>query len=64
MRKWLERRRANRERQQLQQQYERLLEEARDLQRGGDIKAFASKTAAAEEVGARLDGLRQHDKGE
>ena len=59
MRKWLERRRKIRERQLLQQHYERLLEEARDLQRGGDIKAFASKTAEAEEVGARLDEMRE-----
>jgi hypothetical protein len=31
-------------------QYEKLLAEARDLQRKGDIKGFAVKTAEAEEV--------------
>jgi hypothetical protein len=34
----------------LNQQYEKLLAEARDLQRKGDIKGFAVKTAEAEEV--------------
>ena len=34
----------------LQQQYESLMKEARDIQRSGDMKAFALKTAEAEKV--------------
>lgn len=37
-----------------------LLEEARDLQRRGDMPAFAQKSAEAEEVGLQLDALQQH----
>ena len=33
----------------------RLLEEARDLQRGGDIQGFAAKTAEAAEAEQRLE---------
>ncbi|MEM6531351.1 MAG: DUF6435 family protein [Myxococcota bacterium] len=43
----------------LRSQYARLLEEAQALQRRGDIKGFADKTAEAEEVGKRLDALEQ-----
>jgi hypothetical protein len=35
---------------QLQQKYEKLMEEARNIQRSGDMKAFALKTAEAEKV--------------
>lgn len=35
----------------------RLLEQARDLQRGGDIRGFAAKTAEAAEVERQLDAL-------
>jgi len=41
----------------LLEQYARLLEEARDLQRKGDIKGFALKTAEAEEVSKQLEAL-------
>lgn len=42
---------------QLRQQYEKLLEEARDLQRKGDIKGFAQKSAEADEVLKKLESL-------
>jgi hypothetical protein len=35
---------------QLQKKYEKLMQEARDIQRGGDMRAFALKTAEAEAV--------------
>jgi len=40
---------------QLRQRYEKLLEEARDLQRKGDIKGFAEKSAETEEVAKQLE---------
>lgn len=42
---------------QLREQYAKLLEEARDLQRKGDIKGFAQKSA--EEVAKKLEALEQ-----
>ncbi|MFA0964312.1 Lacal_2735 family protein [Roseivirga sp. BDSF3-8] len=47
------------EEQKLEEQYRKLLQEARDIQRGGDMKAFAIKSAEAEEVAKRLEALRQ-----
>lgn len=41
----------------LEKMLARLLEEARDLQRKGDIPAFARKSAEAEEVGQQLDAF-------
>ncbi|WP_013630440.1 DUF6435 family protein [Rubinisphaera brasiliensis] len=38
-------------------EYARLLEEARDLQRHGDIQGFAKKTAAAEELWKSIEEL-------
>jgi hypothetical protein len=35
---------------QLQKKYEKLMQEARDIQRAGDMRAFALKTAEAEKV--------------
>ncbi|TNE49780.1 MAG: Lacal_2735 family protein [Bacteroidetes bacterium] len=46
----------------LQKKYETLLTEARDLQRSGDIKAFARKSAEAEEVLQEIDRLRDSMK--
>ena len=40
---------------QLQLEYERLLEKARDLQRNGDIIGFAEVTAQAEEIARKID---------
>lgn len=34
----------------LGEKYEKLMQEARDIQRSGDMKAFALKTAEAEKV--------------
>ena len=48
--KWLKRRR-------LEKLHRKLLEEARDLQRRGDIVAFAAKTAEAEKVERELASL-------
>lgn len=42
----------------LEAEYHKLLEEARDLQRQGDIQAFAAKTAQAEDVARRIDELK------
>ncbi|MEO1172931.1 MAG: DUF6435 family protein [Myxococcota bacterium] len=41
----------------LRAQYGRLLEEAQALQRRGDIKGYAEKTAEAEEIGKQIDAL-------
>lgn len=48
---WLKRRK-------LEKLYRRLLEQARDLQRKGDIEGFARKTAEAEAVGDQLEALQ------
>lgn len=40
-----------------QEQHLKLLEEARDLQRMGDLKGFALKTAELEEMSKQLDKL-------
>ena len=42
----------------LEQEYSRLLAEAMQLQRGGDIKGYAAKSAEAEEVMDRIVALR------
>ncbi|MCB9876591.1 MAG: Lacal_2735 family protein [Planctomycetes bacterium] len=52
---WIARRKLARRRHQLDQRYRALLAEARDLQRKGDIRGFAAKTAEAEAVAAQLD---------
>lgn len=41
----------------LQKEYGKLLLEARNLQRSGDIPAFAKKTAAAEEIRKKIEEL-------
>lgn len=41
----------------LEQQYERLMEEAMQLQRGGDIQGYARKMAEAEEVQKEMEAL-------
>jgi hypothetical protein len=52
---WLRRRRLQQQRRQWEQSYRRLLEQARDQQRQGDIQGFAATTAAAAELERRLD---------
>ncbi|NJB84809.1 hypothetical protein GGR26_000554 [Lewinella marina] len=42
----------------LEQEYTRLLEEAMQLQRGGDIKGYAAKSAEAEKMMDRIVELR------
>ncbi|MEM1358850.1 MAG: DUF6435 family protein [Bacteroidota bacterium] len=41
----------------LEKEHARLLEEAMQLQRGGDIKGFAAKSAEAEEVAKKIEEL-------
>lgn len=43
---------------QLQKKYEKLMEEARNIQRSGDMKAFALKTAEAETIMDEIVKLR------
>lgn len=47
---------------QLEKEYSRLLEEAMALQRGGDIKGYAAKSAEAEEVMQRIEEMRARKK--
>ena len=41
----------------LEKKYARLLEEAMQLQRGGDIKGYAAKSAEAEEVAKQIEEM-------
>lgn len=43
----------------LEKEWGKLLVEARDLQRKGDIPAFAKKTAEAEELRKKIEQLRE-----
>ena len=52
---WLHRRRLQKERQRLERLNLQLLEQARDLQRGGDIRGFASTTDEAAAVERQTD---------
>lgn len=52
---WLRRRRSERALVDLRRRHAVLLEEARDLQRNGDIQGFAAKTAEAEAVSEQID---------
>lgn len=54
---WLQQRRLRNQLRALQQQHLRLLEAARDLQRNGDIRGFAAKTAEAEAASAQIDAF-------
>ncbi len=45
----------------LREQYAKLLEEARDLQRKGDIKGFAQKSAEAEDVLNQIESLQNQN---
>ena len=47
---------------QLEKEYKRLLEEAMQLQRGGDIKGYAAKTAEAEKVMDKIVELQEKGK--
>jgi hypothetical protein len=41
---------------ELEKRYKKLLEEAMNLQRAGDIKGYAKKMAEAEEVASQISG--------
>lgn len=45
--------------QKLHKKYLKLMEEARDLQRKGDIQAFARKSAEAETVMQEIEDLKK-----
>lgn len=47
---------------ELERQYSRLLEEAMALQRGGDIRGYAAKSAEAEALMDRIVALRAERK--
>ena len=42
----------------LNKQYEKMMLEARDIQRTGDLKLYAKKIAAAEEVAKKINELK------
>ncbi|MEZ5058278.1 MAG: DUF6435 family protein [Saprospiraceae bacterium] len=44
----------------LKKQYNLLLEEARDIQRSGDLKAYARKLEEAESVWSQIEKLRSN----
>ena len=44
---------------ELEKKHERLLQEAMQLQRGGDIKGYAAKTAEAEKVMDEIVALNE-----
>jgi hypothetical protein len=46
----------------LEKKYEKLLEEAMQLQRGGDIKGYAAKMAEAEEVQKEIEAAEAQKK--
>jgi hypothetical protein len=43
----------------LKKQYARLMAEARDIQRSGDLKLYAVKISKAEEVAQQIDNLKK-----
>ena len=45
------------EKKKLEKKYQKLLEEARDLQRKGDIKEFARKSVEADKLAEELKNL-------
>ncbi len=47
----------------LEKQYDKLMEEAMNIQRGGDIKGYAQKVAEAEEVQKKIEALRAEKEG-
>ena len=42
----------------LKKQYEKLMKEARDIQRSGDLKSYAQKIAAAEDIAQQIETLK------
>ena len=43
----------------LEKQYNRMLEQARDAQRSGDIKRYAELAAKAEEIWSEIEAVRR-----
>ncbi len=43
----------------LEKKYLKLMEEAMEIQRGGDIKAYAEKSAEAERVAEEIEALKK-----
>lgn len=46
----------------LEKEYQRLMEEAMHIQRGGDIKAYSAKVAEAEEIMKQIEELEKSTK--
>ncbi|QHT69708.1 Lacal_2735 family protein [Rhodocytophaga rosea] len=46
---------------QLEKKYQQLMQEARDIQRSGDLKAFAFKTAEAEKLMDEIIALKKSE---
>ena len=47
---------------QLEKKYLKLMEEAMQIQRGGDIKAYAQKAAEAEKVAEEIEELKKQQE--
>lgn len=47
---------------QMEKEYEKMMEEAMQIQRGGDIKAYALKVAEAEELLKKIEAMRAEKK--
>lgn len=43
----------------LEQQYRKLMEEAMQIQRTGDLRAYADKIAEAEEIAKQIEALQK-----
>lgn len=50
------------EKEVLQKKYEILMQEARDIQRKGDMKSFALKTEEAEQIMSKIVLLQEKEK--
>lgn len=46
----------------LEKEYQKLMEEAMHIQRGGDIKAYSAKVAEAEEVLKKIEALTKGEE--
>ena len=46
----------------LQKKYEKLMQEARDIQRAGDMRAFALKTTEAEKVMDEIVAMKKKEQ--
>ena len=46
----------------MEKEYLKMLEQARDIQRSGDIKAYSKKMAEAEELWQKIESLRKENE--